>query len=54
MVDEFSAFARMPKPVIAAHDINDVVREALVLFQMSNSEFAYKLEVAEHAAHRPL
>jgi two-component system, NtrC family, nitrogen regulation sensor histidine kinase NtrY len=46
MVDEFSAFARMPKPVIEAHDINDVVREAVVLFQMSNSEFAYKLEVA--------
>jgi len=46
MVDEFSAFARMPKPVIEAHDINDIVREALVLFQMSNSEITYKLEVA--------
>ncbi len=47
MVDEFSAFARMPKPVIESNDVNDVVREALVLFQMSNSEISYKLEVAD-------
>jgi two-component system nitrogen regulation sensor histidine kinase NtrY len=47
MVDEFSAFARMPKPVIESHDVNDVVREALVLFQMSNSEISYKLDVAD-------
>ncbi len=47
MVDEFSAFARMPKPVIEAHDVNDIVREAVVLFQMSNSEIAYRLEVAD-------
>jgi two-component system nitrogen regulation sensor histidine kinase NtrY len=47
MVDEFSAFARMPKPVIEAHDVNDIVREALVLFQMSNSDIAYKLDVAD-------
>ncbi|MFP4536955.1 MAG: ATP-binding protein [Dichotomicrobium sp.] len=47
MVDEFSAFARMPKPVIEAHDVNDIVREALVLFQMSNSQISYKLEIAD-------
>ncbi len=46
MVDEFSAFARMPKPVIEAHDVNDIVREALLLFQMSDSQVAYKLDVA--------
>jgi len=50
MVDEFSAFARMPKPVIEAQDINEVVREALVLFQMSNSDIAYRLEVADQPA----
>jgi len=47
MVDEFSAFARMPKPVIEAHDVNDIVREAVVLFQMSNSQVSYNLEVAD-------
>jgi len=46
-VDEFSAFARMPKPVIEAHDVNDVVREALVLFQMSSSQVTYTLDIAD-------
>jgi len=50
MVDEFSAFARMPKPVIEAHDVNEVVREALVLFQMSESEITYVLQVADQPA----
>lgn len=50
MVDEFSAFARMPKPVIESNDINEVVREAIVLFQMSNSEISYRLEVADQPA----
>ncbi len=31
MVDEFSAFARMPLPSIRAEDIGRVTREALVL-----------------------
>ena len=31
MVDEFSAFARMPQPVIRAEDVGRVAREALVL-----------------------
>lgn len=29
MVDEFSSFARMPKPVIAAEDLRDIVRGAV-------------------------
>ena len=31
MVDEFSAFARMPQPVIRPEDLSQVLREALVL-----------------------
>ena len=31
MVDEFSAFARMPQPVIKPEDIGQIAREALVL-----------------------
>ncbi|WP_428485419.1 ATP-binding protein [Rhodopila sp.] len=31
MVDEFSAFARMPQPVIKPEDVGRIVREALVL-----------------------
>ena len=31
MVDEFSAFARMPQPVIKPEDVGRIAREALVL-----------------------
>jgi two-component system, NtrC family, nitrogen regulation sensor histidine kinase NtrY len=38
MVDEFSRFARMPKPVIAAEDVADTVRHAVFLMRVSNPE----------------
>src|SRR5262249_61782229 len=43
MVDEFSAFARMPKPMIDPHDIRDIVREAVFLFQVSRLEIPFEL-----------
>jgi len=45
MVDEFSSFARMPKPEMATHDIREVVRDPVFLYQMSGSEIEYKLEM---------
>ncbi|MGF1622782.1 MAG: ATP-binding protein [Rhodomicrobiaceae bacterium] len=47
MVDEFSSFARMPKPVFETHDAAALVKEAVILFQMSNSDVSYKLELPE-------
>ncbi len=44
MVDEFSSFARMPSAVFEEQDIREVVREAVILFQMSRPEIEYKLE----------
>jgi len=41
MVDEFSAFARMPKPQMEDHDIRDVVRAAVLDRQMANSDIAF-------------
>jgi len=41
MVDEFSAFARMPQPVMRLEDLGQVVREALVLQQGAHPEIAY-------------
>ena len=35
MVDEFSAFARTPKPQMEDHDIRDVVRAAVLDRQMT-------------------
>ena len=47
MVDEFSSFARMPKPVFEDHDAGAIVKEAVILFQMSTSDIEYKLELPE-------
>jgi two-component system, NtrC family, nitrogen regulation sensor histidine kinase NtrY len=47
MVDEFSRFARMPKPVISAEDVADTVRQAVFLMRVSNSEIDIEAEIAE-------
>jgi two-component system nitrogen regulation sensor histidine kinase NtrY len=47
MVDEFSSFARMPKPVFEQNDITAIVKEAVILFQMSNSDIEYDLAFPE-------
>jgi two-component system, NtrC family, nitrogen regulation sensor histidine kinase NtrY len=47
MVDEFSAFARMPKPMMELHDIRDIVREAVFLFQVSRPEITFELDLPE-------
>jgi two-component system nitrogen regulation sensor histidine kinase NtrY len=47
MVDEFSKFARMPKPVIAAEDVADTVRQAVFLMRVGNAEIDIEAEIAE-------
>jgi two-component system nitrogen regulation sensor histidine kinase NtrY len=47
MVDEFSAFARMPQPVIKPEDANQLLREALVLQRDAHPEIAYETTFAE-------
>lgn len=41
MVDEFSAFARMPQPVIRPENLGQVVRDALVLQQNAHAGIVY-------------
>jgi two-component system nitrogen regulation sensor histidine kinase NtrY len=41
MVDEFSAFARMPKPQMEDHDIRDVVRAAVLDRQMASHDITF-------------
>jgi two-component system nitrogen regulation sensor histidine kinase NtrY len=53
MVDEFSAFARMPQPVIRPEDIGQVVRESLVLPRNAHPEIEYALEVPDPAPEAP-
>lgn len=45
MVDEFSAFARMPQPVIHAEDLGQVARDALMLQQHARPDIRFVAEI---------
>ena len=45
MVDEFSAFARTPKPQMEDHDIRDVVRAAVLDRQMTTTTITFETKV---------
>ncbi|MBS0534621.1 MAG: PAS domain-containing sensor histidine kinase [Proteobacteria bacterium] len=47
MVDEFSKFARMPKPVIAGEDVADTVRQAVFLQRVGNPDLEITAETSE-------
>lgn len=43
MVDEFAAFARVPKPVMEEGDLRDAVQESVILFRESHPNLTYDL-----------
>jgi two-component system nitrogen regulation sensor histidine kinase NtrY len=43
MVDEFSAFARMPRPTFRTERLEDVVRQAMLLAEVANPTISYSL-----------
>ena len=47
MVDEFSRFARMPKPVMAQEDVADAVRQVVFLQRVGNADIDIDAEIAE-------
>ncbi|OXS99053.1 PAS domain-containing sensor histidine kinase [Notoacmeibacter marinus] len=47
MVDEFSAFARMPKPQMELSDLRDVLREATFLVEVSRDEIEFELALGD-------
>ena len=47
MVDEFSRFARMPKPVMTAEDVADTVRQVVFLQRVGNPDIGIDLEIAK-------
>jgi two-component system nitrogen regulation sensor histidine kinase NtrY len=49
MVDEFSAFARMPQPVMAEEDAARLIREALLLQTSAHPEIAYESAIPDAA-----
>ena len=53
MVDEFSAFARMPQPVIQPEDVGRIAREALVLQRSAHPEIAWTTDIPERGPVAP-
>jgi len=47
MVDEFSRFARMPKPVMETDDVADMVRQTVFLMRVGNAEIDIEAEIGE-------
>ncbi len=46
MVDEFSAFARMPKPEMKVVDVREALREASFLVEVSRSDISFERDFA--------
>jgi two-component system nitrogen regulation sensor histidine kinase NtrY len=47
MVDEFSSFARMPKPVFQQERVAEIARHALFLHEVAHPDIAFTLEAPE-------
>ncbi|KGF66997.1 ATPase [Hoeflea sp. BAL378] len=47
MVDEFSSFARMPKPSKAQADLRDILKDAVFLREVSRNDIEFKRELPE-------
>src|SRR6202161_4720698 len=47
MVDEFSRFARMPKPVIEGEDVADTVRQTVFLMRVGHPDIEIEAEIKE-------
>ena len=51
MVDEFSSFARLPKPVFRPEDPVDLVRQAMFLQEVAHPEIDYAFNAADEVPH---
>jgi two-component system nitrogen regulation sensor histidine kinase NtrY len=47
MVDEFSRFARMPKPEMANEDVSDAVRQVVFLMRVGHPDIDIEVEIAQ-------
>jgi two-component system nitrogen regulation sensor histidine kinase NtrY len=47
MVDEFSSFARMPKPVFAEERVAEIARQALFLHEVAHPDIAFSLDAPD-------
>jgi two-component system nitrogen regulation sensor histidine kinase NtrY len=54
MVDEFAAFARVPKPQIEMTELRDTVQEPVILFRESHPSIQYVLSLPETSLRVPI
>ncbi|MBC7985748.1 MAG: HAMP domain-containing protein [Sphingomonadaceae bacterium] len=47
MVDEFSSFARMPKPLFREESVTDIARQAMFLHEVAHPHIAFALDVPD-------
>ena len=47
MVDEFSSFARMPKPAFEDRNLGEAVREAVFLMEVTHPEIAFEISLPD-------
>ncbi|MDK2760539.1 MAG: HAMP domain-containing protein [Sphingopyxis sp.] len=47
MVDEFSSFARMPKPTFGVEDVRDILRQAVFLFEVAKPDIVFAIATAD-------
>jgi two-component system nitrogen regulation sensor histidine kinase NtrY len=47
MVDEFSSFARTPKPAFELGNLSDSIREAVFLLEVAHPDIAFKVDLPE-------
>lgn len=47
MVDEFSSFARMPKPTFGVEDVRDILRQAVFLFEVAKPDIAFTIKTSD-------
>jgi two-component system, NtrC family, nitrogen regulation sensor histidine kinase NtrY len=50
MVDEFSSFARMPKPVFRPEQVQDILRQSVFLLELANPA----TQISLHVPHLPI
>jgi two-component system nitrogen regulation sensor histidine kinase NtrY len=53
MVDEFSAFARMPVPVLKPEDVGRIAREALVLQRQAHAHIVWTTDIPDRGPVAP-
>ena len=49
MVDEFSSFARMPKPTLVVGDLRETIREAVFLLKVSHPEIEFDVQTDDES-----